>query len=382
MATPMYRPKMKVGTVKDLAQRLASTKAGKKVNTDAFKKFLKQDKDLRRTALRSPTTHLKKAEAAKFLGTVAKKIHESDKMKLSMFARKKMQIHKGLESSGQVSKLSVKRLYQTGAKEEFEAEKPQGPSKAEIEKTERRDRARQILRTRERADEIRQEYKTSFNKNTDNKNISTNQQKGSYRPPQLTHGSAASQASRQPSQGNILSTPKQLSDDSSPHSAQAIRNANTVILPFYNKSRMQELTLLGEKLEETLRRALAGVSILQVLSRVETTRAIRKLGWAEGRVITSEFAKKVGNRLDISYLLFGTLAHEVSQAHMELFLLLFNENSLLKIADIREDFHQTFEIEKKLIWQVQEFFEEKEDDDSGDKGPPVPSASDAVDLPI
>lgn len=382
MATPIFRPKMKVSTVKDLAQRLASTNTGKKVNTDVFKKFLKQDKDLRRTALRSPATHLKKAEAAKFLGTVAKKIHESDKMKLSMFARKKMQIHKGLESSGEVSKLGIKRLYQAGSKEEFEAEKPQGPSKAEVERTERRDRARKILHKRERADEIREGYKTSLNKNNAKNNSSTEQQKGSYRPPQLRHGATAVPASRQSSQSGTSSLPRQLSDNSLPSSAQAIRNANTVIFPFYNKSRMQELSLLGEKLEETLRRALAGVTMLQVLSRVETTRAIRNLGWGEGRIITSEFAKKVGNKLDVSFLFFGTSTHEISQAHIELFLLLFRENSLLKIADIREDLRQTFEIEKKLTWQVQEFFDDKEDDDSGDKGVSIPSASDAVDLPI
>ncbi|KKW16484.1 MAG: hypothetical protein UY52_C0004G0049 [Parcubacteria group bacterium GW2011_GWC2_49_9] len=363
----VFRPKIKIDTVRDTARKMAATQTGKQISQTKFKQFLKTDKSTRGMVLRSGSMHITKTQAQKFMGTVVKKIDETKGMKLSMYARKM-----GIKQ-GNVTPIGLKKAYEAGARAEIKAEAPTGPSKEELARQQRIERGRQILSRRDRAEEIRKEYQAR---------TSPRPTSPTYQPTQLMHGSGAARAG----QSNVsLSRASTLTGRQRPGTslrAGGEDDANAVVLSFHSKARMQELSLLGEKLEETLRRALASVPIIHLLSKVKSMKALRTLGWESGNIVTSEFAKKIGTRFNIEYIFFGTIQHQPIGAHVELFLFLISENSLLKVADIVEDYQHTFEIEKRLTWQVQKFFEEKSDETSTGSGVSIPSPTEAEDLPI
>ncbi len=375
MAAPIYKPKIKVDTVRDVARKLASTQTGKTVTQTAFKKFLRSDKELRSLTYRPGSSHITQSKAKQLISTAAKKIAESDKMKLSLFSRK-IGI-KGVGPQGNVSKIGVTKAYTTGAKEEIAAEAPKGPSKEEVARQQRIQHGREILRQREQADQIRME---NVRKDQARQQPQQNTAKN-YRPPQIAQmGAAGISASA------LARTMK--SDHSSPTiqpagtRSSAQRKWNAAVLPFHNMSQMRELDILGVKLEETVRRTLVRVPAVVPYPRVQTLRALQQSGWTGGRIITPEFAKKIAKELDIQYIFYGTLTHEHSQAHVRVNLLVIPANSILLLADIRENVFHTFEMEEKVSWQVDNFFTNSKSRASTAHEVQIPSASEAVDLPL
>ena len=61
-----YLPKIKTETVKSVAQKFATTASGKKVSKTAFKKFLKEDKDLKHLTYADKRTTMTKTNVGEF----------------------------------------------------------------------------------------------------------------------------------------------------------------------------------------------------------------------------------------------------------------------------------------------------------------------------
>lgn len=365
----VYRPKMKVDTARSIAQRMATTQQGKQVTAPAFKKFLRSDKQLQGITYRSGSTHITQQQAQKFIKNVAEKIHQGEKYKLSQYARKTLGIRPTSKDS--VGMTGVKHAYQVGARQEVAAETPKGPSPEEVLRQKRIEKGRQILHQRDRADEVRKEYQQG--------------QKGekaavaaASRPPQISGGTMLHQQGPTSVSRSPASTPTRTSMTR----AASVKKIRTAILPVRNLSQMRELTLLAEKLEETIRRAVAGLPMIEVVSRVITVQTLQSLGWQEGRAVSYEFAKRIAKSLQAEYVFFGTVAHVIAQAHTEIFLLVMSTNSVLKVADVKEHYSRTFEIEKQIAWQIQNFFEARTSSHTQSEDVKVPSASEAIDIPI
>lgn len=372
MATPVYHPKIKVDTVKGMAQKLASTKAGKSLTSTGFKKFLKSDKDLRSMTYKEGSSHITQQQAQKFLGKVAQKIKENEKMKLSMFARKI-----GVRSSsGEVSTIGVKHAYQEAAHEELAAAAPAGPAPEDVERQQRIADARKLLRQRERADEVRKEQAPGT--------PGTHATAGTSRTrtPQLTPVTAgqASGAGRGTMQNNGGSRPPVGSSSTGP--SLSSQRSNAAVLPIRNLSQMRELSMLATKLEETIRRAVALVPSMHLHPRVATMKTLQTMGWREGRTVTPEFSKKVARKLELDFIFSGTIAHERAQARVRIYLVSVKNNVILLLAEVWEDTFKTFEIEEKVSWQIQNFFNRVKRRDLTRPEVKIPSASEAVDLPI
>ncbi|MFA6909267.1 MAG: hypothetical protein WC289_05340 [Patescibacteria group bacterium] len=369
MSTIPYRPKIKIDTIRNVAQKMAATKAGKVINTTAFKKFLKHDKDLHALGYRPGSAKITKQTAKKFLGTAAEKIAHSDKMKLSLFARKSG--IKNVDSHGP-SETGIKKVLGAGVKEEISHEIEQGPSPEDVRHQKRLEKARTIMHQRDRADDIRKETE-SMKKTTDSASKNTT----AFRPPQFSSGGVSALPS---SSGRASQVPGFRVQSAGGSTGRQMTNA--ILVPFHNLSQMRELTILGTKLEETVRRALAGVSSIGVLPRVQTIRFLQNLGWTPSRIIPPEFAKRLAKDLGVRYVFYGTITHEHGLAYVRLMLLVAARNSILLLAEVREDFHNTFEVEEKLSWQVQNFFDDSGPAASEHTEVDIPSAADAIDLPL
>lgn len=88
MATP-YRPKVKLGSLRQTTKKMMVTKAaGSKVTDERMKTFLKQDKGLRRVAYGDQRQTLESWRGRKFIATAKDTIESSTEFKESSYGRK------------------------------------------------------------------------------------------------------------------------------------------------------------------------------------------------------------------------------------------------------------------------------------------------------
>lgn len=144
MATLPYRPNVKLGSLRQTTKKMMATKAsGAKVGDDRLKKFLKEDKGLRRVAYGDKSQTVESWKGRHFIKGAKEKIEESSEYRETLYGKK----------------TSAEKAFRDTVKQEIREEQAQttAPSKDELARQKRIEQAKQNLRQYERAKEIEKE---------------------------------------------------------------------------------------------------------------------------------------------------------------------------------------------------------------------------------
>lgn len=364
----IYSPKIKISTMRDMARRMISTQSGKNISHQALNKFLKGHKELHKVAFGPGHSAVEKYKAVKFFGKLANKITQSDKFKISYFA-KKIGIKPGTE--GNLGKVTLNRIYQKAAyDEQAVSQKPEGPTPEELEKQKRRQEAFRTLRKRERADEMKKEQEGLEKKEPSQRSLK-----------------AVPIAQGRPGVTPALAS---VSDEKTTAVGAKTSVSETrvlpslAILPISNPQRIQSANWLAKKINNLLIRVIKSLNRFKVTDQLSIDGWLRNIGWEEGEVISLEQARNIGRTNKVDFVIMGEWQKEGVNILVVIQLIDIKKNTVTKIAKIREKEENLFELENKLIWQIHNFFEGKELEAKKEveKEQDVPSAEEAEDLPI
>lgn len=364
-----YLSKMKMGTIKDMARKMVATSSGQKVTSQAFNKFLKEDKNLRRAAYSPSHSTVEKYKAVKFFGHLTNKVAQSNKFKLSYFA-KKMGVK--AMAAGSPNKVTMERVYKKAAQEEIASTaKPTGPTKEEMEKQQRRQEAFKSLRKRERADEIRSEEQQ--------KSKATTAQPRA-KPVQIAQGGAGSLTAQ-----TALADKKAVTGKMKPSSGGNAGLPSLAILPLSNPKRNLNARWLVNKLDNWLFQVIKGLKIFKVEERLSVEGLLKNSGWEEGDVINLELARAIGREAGMNFVMMGEWQKEAADILLAIQLINIKENKITKIAQVREKEENFFGLENRLSWELHNFFADKKlsfGQENKKEEPEIPSSQEAEDLPI
>lgn len=373
----VYLPKIKMKTAYDLAKKMVATSSGKKINPDAFKKFLRKDENLKKFTYVPPQSSITKQKAKEFLGKITSRLsQEKEKQfKLSYFAKKDLKIR--TDPHGRITPTSVNKIYKTAVSEELKQAKPSGPSPEEIEKQERRKEAFQILRKREVVDERRKEESAEKKGETETKSAS------SSKPVQIQGGTAVSavSASAAPSGLNDKIGREKITKQKS------ISFSMVAVLPFNNLSQMENLNWIAKKISVVAIRVVSNFKSLKLIHQQEIERTLsEQTRFMKEKIISPEMAKEIQNQLKTDYLITGNLQKINNQLQVTVFLFGKENTEPTKIVEIKGQEADIFALEKQLSWHLSNQLEGSLKIIKGGRPkviePEIPSASEAKDMPI
>jgi len=366
---------MKVKAVMAAAKKTISTQTGKKVSDTAFKSFLKKDKNLKKYAYTEKSTTLKKHDAQKFIGQVASKAHGHEKFKLSRFA-KKMGIKVGAD--GKASNIGVDKIYQKTSQEELKSMEPEGPSKQQVRMEKRREEAIKTMHKRERADETKKEMDQEAKKQNNEQS-----QSPSMRSPAtpMQHGGTPgtqSTASNAQNDTGVQSAPLPASKGLSKEGTIKI-----AILPFTNLTpNIKRIDWLVSELFKSSTRTLNSQRVLTVANALEVKRLLNQKKFQEPNILNNEQLLEISTRLSVAFLIIGQVKKSGDRVEIVVKLFIGSQKTFITIATLNEDTEDVFELEKKMNWQIANFFKEKNGSNKDQINSDMPSPTEAIDLPI
>lgn len=341
-----YLPKIKMKTVFSTAQKMGATAAGKQISQTAFKNFLKQDKDLKKFAYSAPTSSVTKQNAQKFFGHVASKIAQQKNLKLSYFAKKELGVKVG--PGGTVNETAMNKVYQTAVGEEVKQMEPKGPDPEEIARQEKRKEAFQTLRKRETADEIRKEQQAQ------DKGAAPGKTAGSSRPVQI-QGGAGTSAFTKPQVATGLAD--KTTAQKSVTSGKSVP-AKIAVLPLDNLSQNKSLDMVAQKLTTTLSRIIGSYKKFDLVEKSQLEKIVATSGYsAPQKIINLDTAKEIQNRLNADFIVMGDLQKMENQTQIQIKLLKKGEAKPIKIAEVKKETEDVFELERHLGWCISNYFE-------------------------
>lgn len=148
-----YKSRLKVGSLRQTTKKMMVSKiSGSAVGDTKLKKFLKEDKGLRRMAYGDQNTTVESWKGRKFLKQAKSDIEASGEVRASYYGKKS----------------SAEKAFRDTVKEEIhqdQAAKPKGPSKDELDRQKRLQDARGHLRQYEQAREIEKEQGDPLGRN-------------------------------------------------------------------------------------------------------------------------------------------------------------------------------------------------------------------------
>lgn len=367
-----YTPKIKVGTAKTIAKNLLATPKGKKVSDTKFKKFLKQDKDLKKFVYSSKQSTIRQPQAKKFFNKVLSSAHGDPKLKVSPIVAKKMGIK--ISRQGQVSQIGLKKIYKKASTEELASQqKPTGPSPEELRRQKRHEEAIKTFHKRERAEEIQRETgpveQQNKNGEPDRRRVTP-----SISPSGVRGGAI-------PASGSTSS----LSDQTIPtqRSGAAPTNAyliSLLIFPLNNLStNVEDLDLITKKINNLVRQTITSLKMFKIIRQQDINEALKKHRLERMPIIIDEVTmENIAKEVQAQLYIFGTI--KKTGAIMEINIQMVNaeNNQHLPLVTIKEEADDIFDLERKISWQITNAFQDREND----KETPTPSSGEAVDLPI
>lgn len=374
--TKSFLPKIKVNTIKNTAQKMVESKYGsKQVTPTAFKKFLQQDKDLKKYAYASGQSSVSKFQAKKFISQVASKVTKEKNLKINPVYTKKMGIKIGPQ--GKISDIGFKKIYQQAENEEIKQMAPTGPTKEDIERQKKRERAIETFHKRETADEIRQAEKEKAEGTS--KGATPSKSTG---PVQIQQGGSAGSSAA----SSISDEKSQIKSTQSGKSAfrkkiKQIISKSFIILPFSNLSQSKNLDWIAEKITNTAIRIIMGIKNFNLIERKTINQIILASEWERTKIITPELAQEIHNKIKTDSTIFGNLKKIGNQIQVFVYLIQ-DTHDPKKIVEIKEETEDVFELEKKLNWQLLNYFEERKEKPDKDSQAKIPSPTEAEDLPI
>lgn len=364
-----YLSKMKMGTIRDMARKMVATPSGHKVTSRSFNKFLKEHKDLHHIAYGSKGSALQKYKATKVFGQIAKKVSQSDKFRLSYFAKKM-----GVKASAGAgpNKVTMERVYKKAAQEEIASSaKPTGPSREETEKQQRRQAALKTLHKRERADEMRQEESTKGKETAS---------PARSKPVQIAQGGTSSLAA----QSTLTDKKASVSQFKSSSGSEAPL-PSLAILPLSNPKRSLNASWLVNKLDNCLFRIVKGLKLFKLEEPLSVKSWLSNSGWEEGDVINLALARAIGREAGMDFVMMGEWQKDGMDILVAIQLINIKENKITKLAQVKEKEENLFGLENRISWELHNFFADKKlssGQENKKEEPEIPSSQDAEDLPI
>ncbi|MBI5404850.1 MAG: hypothetical protein HY976_01360 [Candidatus Kerfeldbacteria bacterium] len=139
---PSYKPRVKIGSLRQTTKKMMVTKtSGTKVGDTTLKKFLKEDKGLRRMAYGDSSSTVESWKGRHFMKDAKEKIEGSSEVRESFYGKKH----------------TAEKAFRETVKEEIRQDQsalPKGPTKDELAKQKRMETARGHLRQYEQSKEI------------------------------------------------------------------------------------------------------------------------------------------------------------------------------------------------------------------------------------
>lgn len=367
-----YLPKIKTETVKNVANQFAKTASGKKVSKTAFKKFLKEDKELEHLTYADKRSTMTKGKAQKVLGKVIEKLKTHEKFEVSPIARK-MGIR--VDPSGKVSSVGIKKLYTYAAETQLKAEAPTGPTSEELAKQHRREEAVKMLHKRDRAEDVRKEQMQQA------KPTAAAGPKP-IQPVQLQHGVGSLQQAgpAKPAGGGGLPYV-------SPTTGFSHRNEIRVaFLPVSNLSGTEQVAQICRRVGEMFARLPKRFPNLIPLEREQVEASLRAMDWQSGspwdRLKLERF--QANERADIVF--FGEAQRMSNALDVKLSAYLPRRNETLAICDAKETLDRIAELEQRIDWSLTDFLDNHLFAAPGKPPPPpstdLPSSAEARELQI
>lgn len=363
-----YTPKIKVGTAKTIAKNLLATPKGKKISDTKFKKFLKQDKDLKKFVYSSKQSTIKQPQAKKFFNKVLSSAHGDPKLKVSPIVAKKMGIK--ISKQGQLSQIGLKKIYKKASTEELASQqKPTGPSPEELRRQKRHEEAIKTFHKRERADEIQRETGPA------------DQQNKNGEPDTLSISPRGVRGGTTPASGSTSS----LSDQTIPIQRSGAAPASAylislLIFPLNNLSaNVEDLDLITKKIDNLVLQTITSLKTFKIVRQQDINEALKKLRLEKMPIIIDEITmENIAKEVQAQLYIFGTI--KKTGAIMEINIQMVNSenNQHLTLVTIKEEADDIFDLERKISWQITNAFQDKK----SDKETPAPSSGEAVDLPI
>ncbi|MFZ6035631.1 MAG: hypothetical protein ACOYUK_00635 [Patescibacteria group bacterium] len=359
-------PKIKLGTARQIAKNLVTDKYGHQVSETRLKKFMQQDKDLRKFAYKGDAASMTKFQAKKFFNKVVDNAKTTGAFKMSRLA-KKMGI---TETRPRVSDIALNKVYGQASQTEYDATPHDtGPTLEEQSRARRREKMMKTLHKRERAEEVQREEQQQGKDAPD-----SGEQKSSIAPPpRAGSGSIPSTIGAPP--------PNQAASPGSvPRPSQKTVQLGCLIFPVENQTpHIPGFDLVAQKISNFITQRLTSARLFPVLSSGALWDALHQM-----RLDTipashdTDARRHVAERAGATLFVGSTISQ--SGQFTELSSILYNTRTgtTIKLAYLKEPLNDQFSFERKIGWQIDAALSSQSDDNAT----PPPSSADAVELPI
>ena len=337
-----YLPRIKMGTAKNMAKSLLSTKSGKKVSDTKLKEFLKKDKDLQKYAYSSKGTSLSKSQAKKFLNKVVTQGKSSSELKISMIAKRM-----GIKDKGDtVSNISMESAYKKATAEELGAvPEPTGPTPEEMRREKRKEKMLKTIHKRDRAEEISKEAKQD-NKQSEQSNTDA---KKSGQAPSRVGGSVLTSQSK--SDNNQTATPSQTPiKKNSPDSTKV----GVLIFPLENKSvNIDNLKPIILRIDKLIKQSLANIGGLNIIPETEIKTALSQEKLATLALPMDRHAiDSLIKALKVRLYVIGSVSQQGPTIIIQAKLHSIDSQKEITLLNVTGDAANIFDLERKSQWQI------------------------------
>ncbi len=365
-----FIPRIKATTAKNIAKGILSDKSGKKISDTKFKEILRKDKSLKKFAYIGKNTTLDKFKTKKFFNTILDTAKTHEKFKVNKLAAKKLGLN--INRQGQASQIGLNKIYQHAAKEEISAAET-GPSKQELRKQERHEKAIQQLHKQERASDRKEQYdKEAKEKQSDTKDSSSQSNSAPIRQ-SSTSGVALSQSG--PSQNNYLSMDI---DDSKVNTGNEL--PKLLLPPLNNLSPTQpNIDIITKKIEISVKQKIINLKSFNIIGPEILTKSLMSLGMDKMPEPTNEdFLKKLAMECGAQLFIFGTVQKNTNILLFNLEIINSETDQKITLANIEQTSIDLFDLEKKINWQIDDALLNENPNSPNN----IPSVNKAIDLPI
>ncbi|MDD5040479.1 MAG: hypothetical protein PHY34_05010 [Patescibacteria group bacterium] len=373
-----YLPKIKVDTAKTIAKDLVANRSGGKISNEKFKQILRKDQDLRSYYYKPKNTSLTKFQTKKFIDKVVSTAKTTPGLKVSRLAQK-LGFKPGATHAA--SDTILNKVYQKATQTQLDAQKPTGPSPEDISRQKRRDQMLKTLHKHERADEIMH----------DNKQQQAQQQQSSSKAGgtapgvQIQHGGSSITGTSQANSSisNTGAAPARRAASS--RRAVATDELKTLLIPVCNATpNAQGLESTVEKINKLLQQILTVGHGLSVLPPRAIHDALYSL-----RLDTPPPPDDMGTIAALTHAVqadcavIGSVQRIGHMTNVSIRLVNAETKKSITLASIHDTTDDTFELERKIRWQVDHALSDTSSADStSGSGSSLPSVDDAIDLPI
>ncbi len=372
-----YLSKMPIGQAKKIVKNLIRTQSGKKISDTKFKEFLKKNDDLSKYAYKKDSGHLTKHQTKKFFDSVVKKASTNTDLKISNVDQKKMGIR--VNKSGAVSDIGLDKMYTQAAQAELAAQEPSGPTPEEVRREKRRETAVKTFHKHERAREIEQEQKQQ----TNNEDKQSDSQPNRTVPRMSMRKNAGAANTGQPSNSTATATPIQTQSNTATDDRPTTglpRALPLLIFPTENKNSNQpHMQELANRINDMIQRTMQATPLFTVMPSSTLEQSVSELTMrALPTHEDTDALQRVAAQAHAAVYIYGWIEQDQYSTTITIKMANTVNGKTVLLANVKEPVTDFFSLLRRIEWEIKHAFSGNSGHDSTD----MPSASEAIDLPI